>query len=264
MFEFHRWTVWIRADTLFLGSFVRSRGHWSGRCNGDWGLNNCVPSLPLRPIKVGFFLWRERTADLCSFDLLAYHPSTQIAFASHKELVEVRSFVPAVAKAGESIEIELALEGCQLGLTKVLGHNVVDKLLGLVYDKASSVWLPRDDMLVAIRREVVQELMQLNRERSRDTSSGWMFFLVVAAVIVRVIVVVVLNDDVGVGLFRLLLLMLRHQVCRPLLRSRRGDITDIVRGCRSDGRKLIVLGGQAFQHSRVNGSRSSLELSSGT
>ena len=165
MFEFHRWAVWIRADTLFLGSFVRSRGHRSGRCNGDWGLDNCVPSLPLRTVKVGFFLWRKRAADLCSFDLLAYHPSTQIAFASHKELVEVRSFVPAVAKAGESIEIELPLEGSILGLVEIMMHYFFNKFLWLQHHKCSTMWLPTNYGRISVFIHIIQHIMKLPRER---------------------------------------------------------------------------------------------------
>ena len=45
-------------------------------------------------------------------------------------------------EAAEAIQVKLSLEGRELGLAEVLGHDNRDKLLGLVHEKGTPVRLP--------------------------------------------------------------------------------------------------------------------------
>ena len=69
----------------------------------------------------------------------------------------VSSTVRALGEALEAVEVELALEAGELGLLEVLGHDVIDKLLGLVHDKGTTVWLPGNDTGQTIRLNLVEE-----------------------------------------------------------------------------------------------------------
>ena len=48
-------------------------------------------------------------------------------------------------EAAEAIQVKLSLEGRELGLAEVLGHDNRDKLLGLVHEKGTPVRLPGND-----------------------------------------------------------------------------------------------------------------------
>lgn len=62
--------------------------------------------------------------------------------APKEAFVVVATLINTTGKAVESVEIELSLKACHLGLLEILGHDMIDKFLRLVNNEASSVWLP--------------------------------------------------------------------------------------------------------------------------
>ena len=66
-----------------------------------------------------------------------------------------------------TVEIELSLKGGQFGLHKESRHDAIDKLVLVVNDKASTMWLPRHDMLQTFLCHGVKEQLELFRKRSR-------------------------------------------------------------------------------------------------
>jgi hypothetical protein len=61
----------------------------------------------------------------------------------------------------KAVEVKLALKAGKLGLIEVVGHDMINKLLGIVYGKAASMWLPGDDMSEAIGFNLVEEGVKL-------------------------------------------------------------------------------------------------------
>ena len=78
---------------------------------------------------------------------------------------------------------------------------MVDKLLWLVNDEASSVCLPRDDMAEAISFNLIQDSVKLQGEGNGDTSSSAVGFLF-DVVLIRVVgvIVIVVNDEMAIVL----------------------------------------------------------------
>ena len=73
----------------------------------------------------------------------------------------VPSLIGALGESLETIEVQLSLEGRELALLKVGWHDMVDKLLWLVYNKASPMWKPRHNVAVTITLDLVQHLVEL-------------------------------------------------------------------------------------------------------
>jgi hypothetical protein len=65
----------------------------------------------------------------------------------------------------KAVEVKLALKAGKLRLIEVFGHDMIDKLLGIVHDKAASVWLPGDDMSKAVGFNLVEEGVKLEGKR---------------------------------------------------------------------------------------------------
>mmetsp|Transcript_68232 Transcript_68232/g.181605 ORF Transcript_68232/g.181605 Transcript_68232/m.181605 type:complete len:204 (+) Transcript_68232:179-790(+) len=95
-------------------------------------------------VKIWFLVGARSRLKAGSLDLGADHLLAQKHLVTQEQLMIVAAGIVAAGQTAETVEIQLALEGCKLGLTKVFGHNVIDKLFGFVNDKASSVGLPRD------------------------------------------------------------------------------------------------------------------------
>jgi hypothetical protein len=80
----------------------------------------------------------------------------------------------------KAVEVELTLKAGELALVEVVGHDVIDKLLGVVYNKSTAVWLPRNDMSEAVGFNLVEESMKLDGKGELDASAtltdglGWL------------------------------------------------------------------------------------------
>jgi hypothetical protein len=57
----------------------------------------------------------------CPLDFLPLHPQTKLWSPSQEELVVVRARVGPLRKSPKSIQVQLSLEGSQLGLSEVSG-----------------------------------------------------------------------------------------------------------------------------------------------
>lgn len=170
-------------------------------------------------------------------------------------------------EAGESVEVELTLEGSQLGLTKVpvacriggkrgvrhrlyakrtlekglavrhlLGHDMLDKLLGLVNDEATSMRLPRDDVSKSIGFYLVQYAVEFDREG--DGNSALAAFPVVGLgfhLIQRVIVIIVMHKVSIVHFCRLSRLLGLATTFGTRLFRRRHHHVGLSRGKRREG-----------------------------
>jgi hypothetical protein len=148
-------------------------------------------------VKVWFLLRAGSGLELGSLDLDAYHALAEELAVSEEEFMVVASRIGAACQALKAVQIELSLKGRQFGLTKVsvvvlrgslvsehefrieatqkhaadlLWHNVIDKLLGLVNQKAPSMRLPRNDMRESIVLHLLENLMQALRERNGNST----------------------------------------------------------------------------------------------
>jgi hypothetical protein len=92
--------------------------------------------------------------------------------AFQEKLMIVTSLIQTTGEAIESVEIELPLKACHLGLLEVLGHDMINKLLCLVNNEASSMRLPRNHVTISIGLDHVQHGMKFDRERSYHTTLG--------------------------------------------------------------------------------------------
>ena len=63
----------------------------------------------------------------------------------------VATTVVAFGETVESIQVELPLKACQLGLAKVVGHDVLSKILGFVNNEAASMVLPGHKVRKSVR-----------------------------------------------------------------------------------------------------------------
>ena len=84
----------------------------------------------------------------------------------------VPSLIGALGESLETIEVQLSLEGRELALLKVGWHDMVDKLLWLVYNKASPMWKPRHNIAVTITLDLVQHLVELDGKGGRYTPAS--------------------------------------------------------------------------------------------
>ena len=82
----------------------------------------------------------------------------------------VSSFVRSFSQAVEAVKVELTLEGGELRLLEVRRHHLFGKLLVIVHDKAATVWLPRNNMGESIVFNLIEKLVQSEREYSSHTS----------------------------------------------------------------------------------------------
>jgi hypothetical protein len=94
----------------------------------------------------------------------------QLAF--EKQFMVVTSLIRALGDSLETIEVQLSLKGRELALLHVGWHDMFDKLLWLMYDKASSVWLPRHNVTVTIMFDLAKYLVKLDGKGGRDTPAS--------------------------------------------------------------------------------------------
>jgi len=121
-------------------------------------------------VEVGLRFGVACCLDAGSLDPRSDHALAKEWTSSQEELVVVSSPVVSRGETGEAIEIELSLEGGQFALSKIDRHNVAYKHLWLVYNKAASVGLPRDNVSLSVFFRTDEHFMESLGERGRDTS----------------------------------------------------------------------------------------------
>jgi hypothetical protein len=90
-------------------------------------------------------------------------------------------------------EIELTLKGSHFALLEILRKHRVYKLLWLVNDKASAMWLPRNDVTKTILFNLIEHGMKFHGKGYCDSSSSAFSGLLRNVAIKRVIMIIVLN-----------------------------------------------------------------------
>lgn len=121
----------------------------------------------------------------------------------------VSSLIGALGESLETVEVQLSLEGRELALLKVGWHDMVDKLLGFVYNKASPMWKPRHNVAVTITLDLVQHLVQLDGKGGRYTPASdglWGPFILGGAV-----VMIVMHSNMVNSMIRLVLFLLAKE-----------------------------------------------------
>mmetsp|Transcript_5003 Transcript_5003/g.14562 ORF Transcript_5003/g.14562 Transcript_5003/m.14562 type:complete len:227 (+) Transcript_5003:1105-1785(+) len=99
-------------------------------------------------------------------DLLPLHSHAELRTPAKEELMVVRACIRTLRESTEAVQVELPLEGRELGLSEVLGHDVLSEVLGLADQEGPAVRQPPDDVGVL----AVQQLVQLFGERLRDAA----------------------------------------------------------------------------------------------
>jgi hypothetical protein len=97
--------------------------------------------------------------------------------------VEIGSLVGPVAQSRKAIEVELSLERGVLGLIKVVVHDLINELLGLVNHEGSAVGLPGHNTMLAFLVPIIEHIMELPRKRCSHTSLGNGFIVVPVLVV---------------------------------------------------------------------------------
>ena len=81
----------------------------------------------------------------------------------------ISTLIGACRKSLESIQIQLSLEGRVLGLMEEFRHDVLDEFFGFVYEEASTMRLPRNDVCLSIFFDDIKHFVKHTREgHSRD------------------------------------------------------------------------------------------------
>jgi hypothetical protein len=147
-------------------------------------------------VEIGLTLGAAGGLEASSLNLGADHLLAQVWLSAEEELVVVAAGIVTAGKTGESVEVELALERGQLGLTEVLGHDMVHELLWLVNNEAASVRLPGDNRGQTVGLDLIQHSVELQGEGNRDSSTTavGLFLNVVLVGIIRMVVVIVHNE----------------------------------------------------------------------
>jgi len=101
--------------------------------------------------------------------------------------------VSSTRQSLKAIEIQLTLEGCHFGELEINGQEFLE-FLGLSYDKATTVRLPRNDITMTIGFHFVQHFVKANRKGRGNTTTSGTF--VDQIVFIGVIVVVMFHDNV--------------------------------------------------------------------
>lgn len=96
----------------------------------------------------------------------------QANLTPQEHLVVVPALVQSARQPIKAIQVQLTLETRHLRLLEVVWHDVLDKFLGLVYDEAPTVGLPRQDVGEAIGLNFVKHVMQLDGKRRDDAALG--------------------------------------------------------------------------------------------
>lgn len=214
--------------------------------------------------KVGFLIGRRGSLESCSLDLGAGHALAKKRLSSQKEFVVVSTGIVTAGEALESVcrrerrsrvmlakshksmhqlvitathnqphnnsltEIELTLERGQLGLLEILLKNMIDKLLGLVHNKAPTVWLPGNHVRMTILLNLIQHGMKFHGKGNRDASTtalGRLRRRYCEVAIARVVVIMMFHKVTVIVLGRLSWL-LRLTLTSRLLEFRKSHLLD--------------------------------------
>ena len=89
-------------------------------------------------VKVRLRFGRRRLAGSGSLDLGALHLECEKVAATKKKLVVVSALVAALRDSTESIQVELPLKACKLGLAKATRQALFDKVIVLLYNKGTA------------------------------------------------------------------------------------------------------------------------------
>ena len=108
--------------------------------------------------------------NLDALNFVAFHDSGQHGVGLDKELVVVGSLVGTFGDSLKIVEIELPLKAAKATHAKVVGHNVLDKLAGLVNGKGSSVGQKGGNLPASFSKlQVLEDAMQFLREGARTS-----------------------------------------------------------------------------------------------
>ena len=98
---------------------------------------------------------------MSSFDLDALHEGCQSWSGLDKHLVVVATLVWPLRNALKAIEVQLSLETAEASHAKVLGHNLVREVLGIVDMKGESTGNERGNIGLIGLLEIFQHLVKL-------------------------------------------------------------------------------------------------------
>lgn len=172
------WKLLTHAGTDRLNDSVGKRGNLlSARLRRFAAV---VIRDPVHLPKAGFLLRVGASADSSSLDLDAMDVVRQKHPSLEEEFMVVSTAVTASCQTGETIEIQLTLEGGDLGELEVVGKQC-NEFLRLVHHKASSVRLPRYDVFMTVNLCILKHFVKLERERCGDSSTGGVLLLVPGA-----------------------------------------------------------------------------------
>jgi hypothetical protein len=108
--------------------------------------------------------------------------------------VIISSLVSSSRQPLKPVEIKLSLKAGKLSLVKVTRHDFPQKDFGFVYQKASTMRLPRYHVSVAVLFNSIENGMQLNGELVRDSALGGRFREVQVNTLVPAVIVVIVMD----------------------------------------------------------------------
>ena len=115
-------------------------------------------------VKVGFTIWIGPTPHTGSLDSLALDDTSEIRFAPQEGFVVVAATIDSLCDAFEAIQVELTLKGGKLGLVEVLRHDDFFEQLHPPDRETTTVWLPADNVALTIFVDIVESIVQQNRE----------------------------------------------------------------------------------------------------
>ena len=113
---------------------------------------------PVHLPKVRFLLRVGASTDSSSLDLDSMNVVRQERPSFQEEFMVVSTAVTASCQPLEAIQIQLTLEGGNLGELEVVGEQL-DEFLGLVDHNASSVRLPRYNVFMTVRLCILKHLV---------------------------------------------------------------------------------------------------------
>lgn len=93
-------------------------------------------------IEVWLLVRVGRHSHACTLDPHSMDVVSKTDLALEEHFVVVPTLIDSRSQPREPVKIELPLKTCHLRLLEILWHDVVHKLLCLVDNEASSVWLP--------------------------------------------------------------------------------------------------------------------------
>ena len=89
---------------------------------------------------------------------------TKKFLAPEEELVVVPALVFPRCQSRKPVQIQLTLKGGEFGLTKIGGHDILTKALGIVNDKAPPMRLPTNDTGETVCFNLIEHFVELQRK----------------------------------------------------------------------------------------------------